>query len=263
MAPRIALCIDPDAGTVAQLRRVLEPAGFRVESIPNGDDAFEWGLANKPSLVILCVEPRKVGYAISNKLRRTPGLREVPLVLTSAEETLETFEQHKKLKSRADAYMTKPLDERLLLQNVSRLVDVPPEAALAPVPEIAPGIGFLASSDGVVTPVERQYKPAVILEVNPEARRYLWEKVERLPKVEPMNIEPVLEFKPFDFPDLAAGSPLVRPTRPPPVPWADLESPLPRFRPPAPPPSPPAPSGGWLKQVGFVLLGLLASLIGC
>ena len=39
---------------------------------------MEWGRTNKPAVIILSVEPRKVGYAISNKLRRSPSLREVP-----------------------------------------------------------------------------------------------------------------------------------------------------------------------------------------
>ena len=122
MAERILLCIEPDAATVDQIRRELSPYGFRIESIPNGDDAIEWGRSNKPALIILSVEPRKVGYAICNKLKRSPSLREVPLVLISAEETLATFEQHKKLKSRADEYLLKPLDNRDLVAKLDALV---------------------------------------------------------------------------------------------------------------------------------------------
>src|SRR4029079_16090512 len=98
-----------------------EPKGFRVESIPKGDDAMEWGRDKKPAVIILSVEPRKVGYAISNKLRRSPSLREVPLVMISSEETLATFEQHKKLKSRADEYLLKPLDEGAFVPKVAGL----------------------------------------------------------------------------------------------------------------------------------------------
>src|SRR5262245_34460240 len=122
MADRIALAIEPDNDTAKQIRRLLEPKGFKVEHIPNGDDAMEWGRTTKPSVIILSVEPRKVGYAISNKLRRSPSLREVPLVLISSEETLATFEQHKKLKSRADEYLLKPLEESVFVSKVAGLV---------------------------------------------------------------------------------------------------------------------------------------------
>ncbi|HTA18461.1 MAG TPA: response regulator [Polyangia bacterium] len=122
MAERILLCIEPDSATVDQIRSELGPYGFTIESIPNGDEAIEWGRSNKPSLIILSVEPRKVGYAICNKLKRSPSLREVPLVLISAEETLATFEQHRKLKSRADEYLTKPLDMVDLVEKIDKLI---------------------------------------------------------------------------------------------------------------------------------------------
>jgi CheY-like chemotaxis protein len=107
---------------VSEIRAALSPYGFVVESIPNGEDALEWGQSNSPSLIILSVEPRKVGYAICNKLKRSAALRDVPLILISAEETLATFEQHKKLKSRADEYLLKPLEGPELLAKVDKLV---------------------------------------------------------------------------------------------------------------------------------------------
>jgi CheY-like chemotaxis protein len=122
MAERILLCIEPDSATVDEIRRELSPYGFSIESIPNGDEAIEWGRSNRPALIVLSVEPRKVGYAICNKLKRSPSLREVPLVLISSEETLATFEQHRKLKSRADEYLLKPLDMADLLAKVDTLV---------------------------------------------------------------------------------------------------------------------------------------------
>jgi CheY-like chemotaxis protein len=122
MAERILLCIEPDNATVDQIRRALSPYGFAIQNIPNGDEAIEWGRSNTPALIVLSVEPRKVGYAICNKLKRSPSLRDVPLVLISSEETLATFEQHKKLKSRADDYLLKPLDIADLAVKVDKLV---------------------------------------------------------------------------------------------------------------------------------------------
>src|SRR3954463_15354842 len=132
MAERIVLCIEPDGGTVDEIRRELGPYGFNIESIPVGEDAIEWGRANPPVLIILSVEPRKVGYAICNKLKRSPTLRDVPLILISSEETLATFEQHKKLKSRADEYLLKPLDPKDFWSKVDRLVGLGADGASTP-----------------------------------------------------------------------------------------------------------------------------------
>ncbi len=122
MAERNLLCIEPDSETVAEIRNALSPYGFGVESLPNGEEAIEWGRSHPTSLIILSVEPRKVGYAICNKIKRSPSLREIPLILISSEETLATFEQHKKLKAHADEYLLKPLNVEELLAKVNRLV---------------------------------------------------------------------------------------------------------------------------------------------
>jgi CheY-like chemotaxis protein len=124
MADRIVLCIEPDAATVAEVRRTLSPHGLRIESISNGEQAMDWARANGPALIVLSVEPRKVGYAICNKIKRNPALKDVPLILVSAEETMATFEQHKKLKSRADDYLLKPFDNETLLERVKALIDL-------------------------------------------------------------------------------------------------------------------------------------------
>ncbi len=124
MAQRSLLCIEPDGATVGQIRRSFGAYGFRVESIPNGEQAVEWARTHNPALIILSVEPRKVGYAICNKLKRSPSLREIPLLLISAEETMATFEQHRKLKSRAEEYLLKPLDMKDLLAKADRLIGI-------------------------------------------------------------------------------------------------------------------------------------------
>jgi DNA-binding response OmpR family regulator len=122
MADRIALCIEPDTATADQISKLLTPNGFQVKNIPSGDDAMEWGRAHKPAVIVLSVEPKKVGYAICNKLRRSPSLREVPLVLISSEETQAVLDQHKKLKAHADEYMLKPFAGKDLLVKIGGLL---------------------------------------------------------------------------------------------------------------------------------------------
>ena len=122
MAERIVLCIEPDSATVDEIRRELSAVRVRDREHPQRRRGHRVGALERPALIILSVEPRKVGYAICNKLKRSPSLRDIPLILISSEETLATFEQHKKLKSRADEYLLKPLDAADLLAKVDRLL---------------------------------------------------------------------------------------------------------------------------------------------
>lgn len=124
MASRTLLCVEPDERAVAQIRGALAPFGIAVENIPNGEAAVEWARANGPLLIVVSVEPRKVGYAVCNKLKRSSDLQHIPLILTSSEETPQTFEQHKKLKSRADDYLLKPYGDDDFVSKVGGLVEL-------------------------------------------------------------------------------------------------------------------------------------------
>jgi CheY-like chemotaxis protein len=121
---RTLLCVEPDERAVAQIRTVLAPYGISVLSIPNGEAAVDWARTNEPTMIIVSVEPRKVGYAVCNKLKRSTELAHIPLILTSAEETPQTFEQHKKLKSRADDYLLKPFRDDDFLSKVAGLIEL-------------------------------------------------------------------------------------------------------------------------------------------
>ena len=122
MATRTLLCVEPDPKDAEFVREALAPFEFEVKHIVNGEQAIDWGKKNPPSAIMVCVEPRKVGYAICNKIKRSTELKDVPLILTSAEETQQTFEQHKKLRSRAEEYIIKPLQRSELLAKIKQLV---------------------------------------------------------------------------------------------------------------------------------------------
>jgi len=122
MATRTLLCVEPDEAALETLTSALAPYGFEIKNIVNGDEAVEWGRKNPPAIIIVSVEPKKVGYAICNKLKRSPELKSIPLILTSAEEPAAKFEQHKTFKLRADEYLFKPFNVEELLQKVDQLV---------------------------------------------------------------------------------------------------------------------------------------------
>lgn len=121
MAAHTLLCVEPDEATLATIRGALEPHGFAITNITNGEEAVAWGRQNQPSLVIVSVEPRKVGYAICNKFKRSPELKDIPLILTSGEETPQQLEQHRKLKVKANEYLVKPFSLQELLDKVQEV----------------------------------------------------------------------------------------------------------------------------------------------
>src|SRR5262245_37777736 len=132
MARRTLLCVEPDGAALEVIRGTLGPVGFDVTNIANGEQAVDWARKNGPALIVVSVEPRKVGYAVCNKIKRSNELKATPVILTSSEETQETFEQHKKLKSRANEYLLKPLGADELLEKVKTLVGIEPQQGPGP-----------------------------------------------------------------------------------------------------------------------------------
>jgi CheY-like chemotaxis protein len=141
--PKKILLIENDSAFAGTLSESLEAAGFDVRVAAEGksglDLAREWG----PEGIVLCVElPGMSGYLVCQKLRKDDATRTIPLVLASAEATEDTFEKHKALKVRADAYLLKPFVPAALLDKLA-------EVGLPAEPEEPPAITDELSLDPV------------------------------------------------------------------------------------------------------------------
>ena len=109
-APPKVLVFEHEAAFVTELRRELAKLGCAVTVVEDGDAGLAQAASDRPDLILLSIElPRTDGYSVCNKLKKDPRLMHVPLVVMSSESTDETFEQHKKLRTRADDYVHKPI----------------------------------------------------------------------------------------------------------------------------------------------------------
>lgn len=118
------LLIESDAAMLDTLQQALAGRGYEVDVVPDGliGLAELERNATPPDLILLRVEiPRMSGYTVCNKIKRREKLRSIPLILFSSQATLETFAQHRRLRTRADGYLTVPLDDGELLSLVDDL----------------------------------------------------------------------------------------------------------------------------------------------
>jgi|GEM_PF-2463164 CheY-like chemotaxis protein len=125
--PRVLL-IESDSEVVDQITGVLSDYALTIEVINDGADVLAKAQASPPALILLCVElpDGKNGYALCNKIRKKSPLKDVPLLVLSSEGSAEIFEQHGGLKTRANAYLHKPLDLQQLVANISNVMDLHP-----------------------------------------------------------------------------------------------------------------------------------------
>lgn len=148
-----ALIIDSEAPVAAALKDALAARGVDSIITADGTDGLDRVKAEKPDLIVLCVElSRGSGYSVCNKLKKDPDMAAIPLILTSSQATEETFEQHKKLRTRAEAYVKKPYEMDFIMDTIGKYVTLG-EATHSPSDEVEVSIDELE--------VELPHAPAV------------------------------------------------------------------------------------------------------
>jgi CheY-like chemotaxis protein len=129
MATKV-LVFESDPAFAAELRNELGKLGCSITVVDDGNYGLQQAAMQRPDLILLAIElPRMNGFSVCNKLKKDPGLKDVPLIIMSTDSTDETFEQHKKLRTRAEDYVHKPIAFGELLRHILDLVPLAPSSS--------------------------------------------------------------------------------------------------------------------------------------
>ncbi|HTO96304.1 MAG TPA: response regulator [Myxococcales bacterium] len=129
MSKRILL-IDSDEGFAQGLSSAIKARGFAATLATNSEQGMSLAKQESPDLIVVCVEAQPTnGYMLCTRLKKDDQLKAIPIILTSANATPDSFEKHKKLKTRAEEYLIKPFAPQIMLEKASQLlgVQLPPE----------------------------------------------------------------------------------------------------------------------------------------
>ena len=126
MATKV-LVFESDSAFANELTAEFQALGCELEVVDDGNVGLQMAAGDRPDLILLSIElPRMNGFSVCNKLKKDPGLKDIPLIIMSSESSEETFEQHRRLRTRAEDYVHKPIAFADLLQRVQRFVDIAP-----------------------------------------------------------------------------------------------------------------------------------------
>src|SRR5215470_18785601 len=121
--PKRILLIDSDESFVQGLAAAATANGFATSTATNSEQGVQLAQRQNPDLIVVCVEAQPTnGYMICTRLKKDERLKSIPVILTSANATPDSFEKHKKLKTRAEDYLIKPFGARAMLQMAARLL---------------------------------------------------------------------------------------------------------------------------------------------
>src|ERR1700730_1721180 len=124
--PKRILFIDSDESFTRGLQAAASAHGFTAVTAANSDAGLTLARKETPDLIVVCVESQPTnGYMPCTRLKKDDQLKSIPVILTSSNATPESFEKHKKLKTRAEEYLIKPFEPSLMLQKASELLGMP------------------------------------------------------------------------------------------------------------------------------------------
>src|SRR3954468_4446988 len=126
--PTKVLVFESDPAFAGELRTELSRLGLVAQVVDDGNAGLMAAASDRPDLILLSIElPRMNGFSVCNKLKKDPALKDVPLIIMSSESSDDTFEQHRKLRNRAEDHVHQPIAFGELLQHINAFV--PLEAA--------------------------------------------------------------------------------------------------------------------------------------
>ncbi len=124
---KATILVVEDTPDVAKIVRIiLEQGGYEVTLAADGQEGLEKAQAEQPDLIVLDVMmPVLDGFAVCRKLRKDPQLKHTPVILLTAvgEHIQDTdYPADGVLQADADEYIEKPVDPKILLAAVGRLL---------------------------------------------------------------------------------------------------------------------------------------------
>jgi CheY-like chemotaxis protein len=119
------LVVDDDPDFVEIMRTILESSDYDVITAANGNQALSQVKAQRPDLIILDIMMSTVldGLDVSEKLAQDPDARYMPVIMVSS--IADTPYAHvfpMEQQPHMDAWLSKPVDPRALLDKVAELL---------------------------------------------------------------------------------------------------------------------------------------------
>jgi CheY-like chemotaxis protein len=123
------LVVDDDPDFVEIMRTILEANNYRVLTAVNGDQALAQVKAQHPDLMLLDIMMSTVldGLYVSEQLAQDPVAKDIPVIMVSSiAETpyAEVFPMDQQ--PHMDAWLSKPVDPKVLLAKVGQLLQPQP-----------------------------------------------------------------------------------------------------------------------------------------
>lgn len=113
--------VDDSPTEVHVLKSILEKNGHTVESADNAEAGIEQITAKQPDLVLMdVVMPGMNGFQATRALTKAPETENIPIIIVTTKD--QETDKMWGLRQGAKDYITKPVDEVLLLEKLGTIL---------------------------------------------------------------------------------------------------------------------------------------------
>ena len=120
-------CVEDDNNIRDLLVYTLETTGFHARGLEDSQELWKALAEEEPELILLDIMlPGEDGYSILEKLKKSSGTRDIPIIMVTAKEA--EFDKVRALEAGADDYITKPFG---MMEFIARVKAVLRRAAAA------------------------------------------------------------------------------------------------------------------------------------
>ncbi len=114
--------IDDDRNLLQMVKLMLTRAGHAVETAHDGEHGITLAQQQQPDLVVVDVMmPGMNGYDVVRRLRTGPQTAQIPIIMLTARS--QPMDKHKALEAGANAFLSKPITSKELLDRVDAVID--------------------------------------------------------------------------------------------------------------------------------------------
>lgn len=119
----LILIADDSPTEVFVLKKILEKHNHQVITAEDGEQAMELAQSKHPSLILMdVVMPKLNGFQATRRLTKDEATSDIPIIIVSSKN--QETDRLWGLRQGAKGYLSKPVDENELIQEVNKLLGV-------------------------------------------------------------------------------------------------------------------------------------------
>ena len=115
------LIVDDSPTEIHVLSTILEKLGHTVSTAENGEDGIAKAKAEKPDLILMdVVMPGMNGFQATRQLTKGADTADIPIIIVTTKD--QETDRVWGLRQGAKDYLTKPVEEAMLVEKVNSLL---------------------------------------------------------------------------------------------------------------------------------------------